>query len=268
MTDDRLKLWLNFWKIVISSVVVTGGVTLATTLINASLQNKEIAIKDVEKKAEINTKIIEKEKDYLTSFLQNALDENTERKYQFALFFKSLTYSEQFAKGWDEYFKAVDAERKAIQKERDEIQAGLADKTEEEVKKAQARIAELERELSSAPERADILAAEAAPLQKIIEQMKCSEDQEVMIKGFEQKLLKHTGIIQSEAYTSFTDYPPNVTFFNFNVRLRPISIAAYCEGSDGVVGDVLVFDRAGTVVDILPSSSIRPWNHWGWGTKG
>ncbi len=113
MTDDRLKLWLDFSKVVIPAVFVTGILGFAGQWMNADYQERQIKgeqllqktqieterliqqtkldIEKEDKRAQIEAQIIGQEKDYLTSFLQNALDENTERKYQFALFFKSLS---------------------------------------------------------------------------------------------------------------------------------------------------------------------------------
>jgi hypothetical protein len=73
LDNERLNIWISFWKWFLSSVVITGGIAWATTIINAKHQETELSIK-----------INQQEKEYLTSFLEKALDDNLEKRYRFA----------------------------------------------------------------------------------------------------------------------------------------------------------------------------------------
>jgi hypothetical protein len=54
MTDERLQIWLNFWKLLIVSGVLGLVGTIAPHLINSQIQQKELAIKENEQKNEFD----------------------------------------------------------------------------------------------------------------------------------------------------------------------------------------------------------------------
>ena len=136
MTDERLKIWLGFWKWLISSVVITGGIAWATTIINAKHKDTELAIK-----------VNQEEKEYLTSFLERALDDNLEKRHRFAQYFANVTSSNEYKQGWKNYLNSIEKELEEVKAEKESLIAGLSNKSGEELRQAKLRIADLEKEL-------------------------------------------------------------------------------------------------------------------------
>ena len=90
MTEDRLKIWLGFWKWLVSAVVITGGIAWATIIINAKHKDTEL---EIQKNREEAT--------YLSSFLERALDDNLEKRYRFAQYFAHVSTPGGYKDGWD-----------------------------------------------------------------------------------------------------------------------------------------------------------------------
>ena len=137
MTDERLRIWLGFWKWFLSTIVVTGGIAWATTIINAKQKDTELRIK-----------INQEEKAYLTSFLERAMDDNLEKRFRFAQYFASVTTSDDYKKGWQDYLTAVEAELQRVKAEKEELESQLSGKTGLELEQVASRIRALEGELS------------------------------------------------------------------------------------------------------------------------
>ncbi len=137
MTDDRLKMWLSFWKWLISTIVITGGLAWASTIINAKHKDTELRIK-----------INQEEKEYLTSFLERAMDDNLEKRYRFAQYFAHVTSSNEYRQGWSNYFAAIEKEVNSAIAEKSKLESELEEKSGRELAIAENRINELERELS------------------------------------------------------------------------------------------------------------------------
>tara|TARA_R110002126_G_scaffold52897_27_gene143475 strand:- start:1632 stop:2510 length:879 start_codon:yes stop_codon:yes gene_type:complete len=262
MTDERLNIWLSFAKY----AVIAGGVAIATTVINSDLQDKEIklrevetkaqiALKNLEKKAEINSKVIEQEKQYLKDFLANALDENTERKYQFALFFKSLTYSQEFAKGWDEYFSAVAKQRVGIKDERDREIAELKNKSGLERKAAEEKIAKLESELSRSSAQIKKLNISSIPVKNIINMRECSTGDIMKVSAFRNISLNYTF---GKIIKAFSTYFDKVNSLKLNSTADDIDIFSYCVAKTGRIYNLYTFDRSG-VGHQVPDKFVEDW---------
>ena len=114
------------------------GIGWATTIINAKHKDTELKIK-----------INKEEKDYLTSFLERALDDNLEKRYRFAQYFAHVTASDEYKEGWTKYLEAIKEEVEKLKKEKRELEEtiGRSDTDEAESAKARKRLAELENEL-------------------------------------------------------------------------------------------------------------------------
>ena len=138
MTDDRLRIWVNFWKWLIATVVVTGGVGLVTMLIDAKHRTTELQI-DVDRR----------EQEYLKSFLETAMDENLEKRYLFAQYFAHVATSKEYKQGWQRYYEVVGRERNEKLKEKDVIERGLPSKAGPELVRARRRLAALESQLAT-----------------------------------------------------------------------------------------------------------------------
>lgn len=138
MTDERLKLWLNFLKWVLSSVVITGGIGIATVVLDAKRQETELQIK-----------VNEQEKNYLTSFLERALDDNLEKRHRFAQYFAALTQSDTYKKGWENYLDKIKVELAKTRSKLEAIEGTLQEKSGEDLERAQDEIAELRAQLKT-----------------------------------------------------------------------------------------------------------------------
>ena len=136
MTDERLRIWLNFWKWLVSTVVVTGGIAVATTVIDAKHKNTELRIR-----------LNQEEKDYLVSFLDRALDVNLEKRYRFAQYFAHVTASEEYKKGWNSYLVQIEEEIRNKKQEKLKLEDKISQLSGRDLERARERLAELEREL-------------------------------------------------------------------------------------------------------------------------
>ena len=138
MTDERLKIWLGFWR----WLVVTAGISWATVMINAKYKSTELEIK-----------INQEEKKYLTSFLEKALDNNLEKRRRFAQYFACVTTSEKYKRGWNNYLKAINQEINNVEKEKNKLLQEIPDKSGEELERAREKIERLESELLRSPQQ-------------------------------------------------------------------------------------------------------------------
>ena len=136
MTDERLRLWLNFWKWLIATVVVTGGIAIATTMIDARHKDMELRIR-----------INQEEKEYLTSFLEQALDDNLEKRHRFAQYFANVTTSEEYRAGWQRYLGLVSKEYDDAKKEKYTLERGILALEGREFERARERLRGLEDQL-------------------------------------------------------------------------------------------------------------------------
>ena len=138
MTDERLKLWLNFWKFILSSVVISGGIAIATTVITAK-----------EKSTQLEIQVNQQEQEYLTSFLEKAMDDNLEKRRRFAQYFAALTTPGPFKDGWTKYLEAVEEEVDKTAKRVDELEKNIGGKKGLELAQAKEELKELRSELRS-----------------------------------------------------------------------------------------------------------------------
>src|SRR5438067_1975940 len=86
----RLDLWLGFWKFVLGSFVLA----LLTSVLNYQIQWRTVTIKAKEQ-----------EKEYVKSFITQAMDDNLEKRVRFAQYFAAL-----LKEGWVEYHDQLSQE--------------------------------------------------------------------------------------------------------------------------------------------------------------
>ena len=88
VSNERLQIWLNFVKFLLGTVAL-GVVTL---LINSEIQTQRLEFE-----------IKSKENDFIAQFVDNALDENLEKRRDFAEYFVRLTPTQESKKRWEGY---------------------------------------------------------------------------------------------------------------------------------------------------------------------
>ena len=165
MTDERLKIWLGFWKFILSSVVISGGIAIATTIMTAK-----------EKATALEIQVNKQEQEYLTRFLENAMDDNLEKRRRFAQYFSSLTTPGPFKDGWINYLKIVEEEVDKTSKRVDELERNLDNKKGPELEQAKQELTELRAELraSKIREISRPMILKQVPFDKIIaEDIEC-----------------------------------------------------------------------------------------------
>jgi len=92
---DRLVIWLNFWRFIITTLVV--GVV--TTVINWQIQLYELKLERQKR-----------EQDYIAQFLAQAMDENLDKRLRFAQYFSKLTLSPDMNNLWNAYYNDLQAQ--------------------------------------------------------------------------------------------------------------------------------------------------------------
>ncbi|AFY49968.1 hypothetical protein Nos7524_4207 [Nostoc sp. PCC 7524] len=109
---EKLKLWLDIGKFVIGTVLLG----IFSTVINAQIQYKQIAL---------NQQQIEQQ--HLSKFIEQAMSDRLIHRIRFAKYFATLTLSEDARGRWQQYYQELDAERQAKEKRIAEIYAVLPD---------------------------------------------------------------------------------------------------------------------------------------------
>jgi hypothetical protein len=102
MEEAKLKIWLDFAKWFVSSVVIAGTISIMTAVITAR-----------EKTTDIQLKIESQEQAYLTQFLEQALDSDLEKRRRFAQYFAELTISDKYQQRWNRYLQVIENEIEA-----------------------------------------------------------------------------------------------------------------------------------------------------------
>jgi len=127
-SNERLGITLNFVKFLLGTVVL-GTVTL---LINSEIQKQRLEFE-----------IKSKENDFIAQFVDRALDQDPEKRRDFAEYFVRLTPSPESKKRWEDYRDyAEDLVRQAIARD-------------EEIEKHELELAGLREQLASASEKAE-----------------------------------------------------------------------------------------------------------------
>ena len=101
ITNERLKLWLSFIKFLLGTVALG----LASVVINAEIQSREITLK---------------EQEHLAKFIDTALKEDIGPRMLMAQYFSKVTQSKTLKSGWADYYSTLSAE---AENKRNEISA-------------------------------------------------------------------------------------------------------------------------------------------------
>jgi antitoxin component YwqK of YwqJK toxin-antitoxin module len=184
ITDERLKIWLSFWKWFLSAFIITGGIAITTAIVNKK-----------EKETQLQISINEQEKEYLTSFLENALDVNVETRLRFAQYFASVANSEQYRNGWKEYLQIVTEEYKTTQEAAKKLEQTLPEKTGEQRLRAQEELERLRAQLT--PKRSvfvgEPLSYLTAPLDALIKSASsCPNETDAIV--WMEKIMRFPGV--------------------------------------------------------------------------
>jgi hypothetical protein len=106
---ENLQEWLSFWKFFLGTFVLG----MVSFLINSSIQNREIEIK---------------EQEHIAKYIEHAIEDDIGIRLRFAQYFGYVTRSETLRERWKEYLKVVQAEYDRNQLEKDRLIAELKQK--------------------------------------------------------------------------------------------------------------------------------------------
>ena len=109
MTDERLKIWIELGKWAVVSV----GLVIMTTIINAGFKDREVGINEI------------KEYDKYVSLVTD--NTKISERRLLAQYFAHITPSEKLKEGWALYFKTVDEEYNKLMEMREQKQMQLAE---------------------------------------------------------------------------------------------------------------------------------------------
>lgn len=98
LSSEKLIIWLNFWKFIITTLIV--GVV--TTIVNWQIQLYELKLERQKR-----------EQDYIAQFLQQAMDENLDKRLRFAHYFSKLTLSADMNQLWNTYYNDLQGQELA-----------------------------------------------------------------------------------------------------------------------------------------------------------
>ncbi|MDF9798574.1 hypothetical protein OKW21_003837 [Catalinimonas alkaloidigena] len=133
MTDERLKIWIDLGKWAVVSV----GLVIMTTIINAGFKDREVGINEI------------KEYDKYVSLVTD--NTKISERRLLAQYFAHITPSEKLKEGWALYFKTVDEEYNKLMEMREQKQMQLAElkKSSDSLTIPSPEIQKLEREIES-----------------------------------------------------------------------------------------------------------------------
>jgi hypothetical protein len=195
ITDERLQIWLNFWKVVLVSGVVAMVAIVAPPLINSQIQQKELAIKENEQKmqlemarnkadAEVRQAIVNQETKYVDTFFERATTENLETRFRYTQYFSALTRDAEYKKGWDVLLAAVREERKIVQDRLLKAEQDASKTSGSELHALQAEIARLKRDLDARARNTPSYTPTTMRYRDIAEKAPCPADTEAVISVF------------------------------------------------------------------------------------
>jgi hypothetical protein len=124
----RLGMWLGFAKFVLGSVVVA----VLSAVLNYQIQTRTVTIKAKEQ-----------EKEYLKSFINQAMDDNLEKRLRFAQYFATL-----LKEGWTDYYKQLDKELASQKEQVEKAKKEQINLSKSQDPKAREQAQELERKIT------------------------------------------------------------------------------------------------------------------------
>jgi len=170
--NDRLRIHFAFWKFILGSVVLGA----ATIIINWQIQDKKLEFENR------NT-----ENQFVAQFVDHALDQNLERRRDFAEYFTRLAPTEESRQRWENYRNFVEKRvQEAIAREK------TVQEKEQQLAGALEKLAIIEKEKAKAIE-------DAKKAKKVAK--KVSEELKARVRDAEQKesgLKSQLAIVEAE----------------------------------------------------------------------
>lgn len=196
--DERLKVWLDFWKVILISGAVAIVIAIVPAWLNAQIQSNQLALKKEEQAAtlemarsksetEIQLQIVKQEEQYVKTFLDPATDLNTKRRATFTQYIGALTRDEKLREGWKLLFAAAETELNQAKVDYEKVLEELkqkSGKSAEELAKVQAEAERLRGELSSRSRR-DPIAPVAVRLSEVAAKHPCPADTDIVVAAVE-----------------------------------------------------------------------------------
>src|SRR5262245_50336297 len=105
--DERLKVWLEFWKAILISGAVAAAIAIVPVWINSEIQRQNTKIAKDKSDADIKLAKINQDKQYVEAFLNQATESNIEKRYMFTQYAKALARDDDLRRGWEELFTAA-----------------------------------------------------------------------------------------------------------------------------------------------------------------
>lgn len=138
MDNERLKIWIGFWKWFVSGVLIAGSISIISVMMGVR-----------EKEIELQIKVSQQEQEYLNSFLEHALQENIGKRLRFAQYFAIMTTSKEQKEAWKKYLNIVKNEKKETEKEIESIEKSISGKDKDTIQYAKLEINKLKRKLEA-----------------------------------------------------------------------------------------------------------------------
>ena len=242
--NERLKLWLGFAKFFLGTFVI--GMLSYTA--DAVFRDREVTLKELETKAEVESKIIEQEKGYLLDFLPRVTDPNIEQRLRVAQYFASLSRDVGYKTGWKEYLTIVEAEKTAAEKRVKKLEEEAAAKSGEELETARAEIERLKTELELKPQSIELpLGVPAISVSEIEGAAPCESPGKAKLTliDISRPIRSYSGTLIGRILKQPIE--------------RPLRFVRLCENPDSgtLMGDVVIFGKDGGILNKLNIDSWR-----------
>ena len=249
---EDLKAVLDFAKTVIVTGICGSVIAIAPVWINSQIQKKDLKIKENENtvslaiaknrtEAEIRTKIITQEMEYVRAFLDKGTEANIENRYRFTQYLASLTQDKDYKQGWLALFAAADTERKAATADLTRQEEEKANKSGEELKNAETEIARLKRELSTRQPMSQQILPITFQYSTMIEKAPCPADSQVELTVLERP----NAAIEATPRTAYWFVP-------LGGMKTLVAVRSCIDSSRKRVGDRVAFDFRGEIVPVPP----------------
>jgi hypothetical protein len=222
--NERLKIWLGYWKFIFGTFVIG----LVTTLVNWQIQTAEIERDGKIKDKELELTETTQENENLKNYIQYALTKDLETRRAFANYFAHVSKNPDTQERWRTYADFVENEYRLVEKQKAEA--------EKELELERNKTKELESQLASwesSDERA---------LSKLTNELLAARQSQIALE-------RQLEILQAELKTS-TPLPTS----KFEVEERTLR---------NVIDDAAVVENTLTVETRNSSVKIAP-NRWEW----
>lgn len=291
ITDERLKLWLDFWKSIIIGGLVALAIAIIPVYINSQIQDRELATKAAEQKAnidiaknkteaDIKSQIIAQEKQYVEAFLERATEVNVEKRYMFTQYLANLTRDPEFRRGWKSLAEAATEERRRAQEDLAKAQQDILKKSGDELQRAQENITRLQAELSSRPAIIEV-APSTLDINQILMKFPCPTGTISILATFSPNhlesnflpniLFKFLGVrtdstgdplrnnVIKHLRNQYSSWPPKfASARDSNTIINLITARLCADDTNKIVDDTALFTSGGQPIKKLPAWDKKP----------